>query len=713
MIKILKKYIFKIIMVVVLLLVQAYCDLALPDYTSKIINVGIQQKGVSTDVLDLVSDETYENINALLNNEASNWYEKVDKTDENIKKYSYLNDGDVYQLKENVSDENKNKIIDKTVIYSFLINNDVIKNMGIEINPTTIEYYTKSDTNNFDEYLGSFNELDSSLKSQYSVNFITSEYEKIGIDLNELQMNYLFKNGTIMVILSLFTMVVLILTIYLSGKIAAMFAYDLREEVVRKVMSFSKREFNEFETSSLITRSTNDITQIQNLFTMILRMVLYAPIIGIGALVKIINIDMVWILAVAVGAIILLMILLLIFVLPKFRIVQTLIDKLNLKVRETLNGLPVIRAFANEDIEIKKFDETNTDLKKLNLFTQRLMALMSPIMSLIMNGTIILIYFVGVKHIDAGVMQVGTLTALISYTMQVIMSFLMLSMLSIMAPRAIISINRIREVLNKENSIKETTNPVKINESHIGEIEFKNVSFKYPDGDEYVLEDINFKVDKGSTLAIIGSTGSGKSTIVKLIDRFFDATNGEILIGGENIKNLSFDDLRREIGLIPQKGLLFNGTVDFNLKLGNDSLSEEEAINALKISAAYDFVMENPEKLNYMISQGGTNVSGGQRQRLCIARAIAKNPNIYVFDDSFSALDYKTDSLVRKNLNEYCHDATKIIVAQRVATVMNADQILVLDNGKVVGLGTHAELYKKCKVYKEIALSQLSEEELV
>ena len=399
------------------------------------------------------------------------------------------------------------------------------------------------------------------------------------------------------------------------------------------------------------------------------------------------------------------------FALPKFKIVQKLIDRLNLIVRETLNGLPVIRAFAREKEEINKFDKANTDLKKLNLFTQRLMSLMSPLMMLIMNGTIILIYFVGAKHIDAGTMQVGTLTALISYTMQVIMSFLMLSMSSIMAPRALISVNRIKEVLNKENSIKETKN-LPFDNDKIGELEFKNVSFKYPDGDEYVLENLNFKVPKGSTLAIIGSTGSGKSTIVKLTDRFFDVTEGSILVNGVDVKDLSFETLRHEIGMVPQKGMLFSGTIESNLKFGNDSLSKEEMEKSLKVACAYDFVMEKSEGLQYPINQGGTNVSGGQRQRLCIARAVAMNPDIYVFDDSFSALDYKTDASVRKNLNKYCESATKIIVAQRVATVMNADQILVLDEGKVAGLGTHEYLYKNCKVYKEIALSQLSEEEL-
>ena len=708
---ILKKYTGKIILVVLLLLVQAYCDLALPDYTSKIINVGIQQKGISSEVADVLTDKTFDNLSAL-DNKLKGYYEKVDKTDKNIKKYPYLKDGDVYKLIDSVSEDGKSEIVDATVIYSFLISNEQIKKSGIDINPTTIEYYTKSDTLNIKEYLDKFKDIDDSMKKQYSINFISSEYKSLGIDLENLQMKYLFKTGTMMVLLSLFIMVVIILTTYLSGKIAAMFAFDLREKVVRKIMSFSKSEFNEFETSSLITRSTNDITQIQNMFTMVLRMVLYAPIIGIGALTKIISINMVWILGISIGAICLLMIILMLFGLPKFKIIQSLIDKLNLIVRETLNGLPVIRAFANEKKEIDKFDKANTDLKKVNLFTQRLMSLMSPLMMLIMNGTIILIYFVGAKHIDTGTMQVGTLTALISYTMQVIMSFLMLSMLSIMAPRAIISINRIKEVLNKENSIEESKNPFKLDSNRNGELEFKNVSFKYPDGDEYVLEDVNFKINKGETLAIIGSTGSGKSTIVKLIDRFFDVTSGEILLNGTNIKDLSFEDLRSEIGLVPQKGILFSGTVESNLKFGNDALTEEKMINALKVSEAYEFVMNKEEKLLYPINQGGTNVSGGQRQRLCIARAVAMNPNIYVFDDSFSALDYKTDSKVRKNLNENCKNSTKVIVAQRVATVMNADKILVLDEGKVVGLGTHKELYKNCKVYKEIALSQLSEEEL-
>ena len=708
---ILKKYIGKIILVVLLLLVQAYCDLALPDYTSKIINVGIQQKGISSEVADVLTDKTFDNLSAL-NNKLKGYYEKVDKTDKNIKKYPYLKDGAVYKLIDSVSEDGKSEIVDATVIYSFLISNEQIKNSGIDINPTTIEYYTKSDTLNIKEYLDKFKNIDDSMKKQYSINFISSEYKSLGIDLENLQMKYLFKTGTMMVLLSLFIMVVIILTTYLSGKIAAMFAFDLREKVVRKIMSFSKSEFNEFETSSLITRSTNDITQIQNMLTMVLRMVLYAPIIGIGALTKIISINMVWILGISIGAICLLMIILMLFVLPKFKVIQSLIDNLNLIVRETLNVLPVIRAFANEKKEIDKFDKANIDLKKVNLFTQRLMSLMSPLMMLIMNGTIILIYFVGAKHIDTGAMQVGTLTALISYTMQVIMSFLMLSMLSIMAPRAIISINRIKEVLNKENSIEESKTPVKLDSRRNGELEFKNVSFKYPDGDEYVLEDVNFKINKGETLAIIGSTGSGKSTIVKLIDRFFDVTSGEILLNGINIKDLSFEDLRSEIGLVPQKGMLFSGTVESNLKFGNDALTEEDMINALKVSEAYEFVMNKEEKLLYPINQGGTNVSGGQRQRLCIARAVAMNPNIYVFDDSFSALDYKTDSKVRKNLNANCKNSTKVIIAQRVATVMNADKILVLDEGKVVGLGTHKELYKNCKVYKEIALSQLSEEEL-
>ena len=515
-----------------------------------------------------------------------------------------------------------------------------------------------------------------------------------------------------MIALAFLIMAIIILSTYLSGRIASMFSRDLRSKIVSKVMSYSNSEFNQFSTSSLITRSTNDVQQIQMLFTMLLRIVLYAPIIGIGALVKVAGIDMVWVIGIAVGAIMILVLILLLVAMPKFRMVQKLIDKINLVVREVLNGLPVIRAFANEEYEIDRFDKSNRDLMKVNLFTQRTMALMSPVMMFIMNGICVLIYWVGADAIDIGTMQVGTLTALITYTMQIIMAFLMLSMISIMAPRAMVSINRVSDVLTKDSSILEIDNPIDINPKKRGEVEFRNVSFQYPDGDELVLENISFKVKPGTTTAIIGSTGSGKSTIVNLIPRFFDVTEGEILVDGVNIKNMHLKELRDIIGVVPQKGLLFSGTIESNIKFADKEISDEQMKKAARVACADTFIAEKEDGYASEISQGGTNVSGGQRQRLAIARAVAKDPEIYIFDDSFSALDYKTDSMVRKNLAKECSKATKIIVAQRVSTVMNADQIIVLDEGKVVGIGTHKNLYKKCKIYKEIALSQLKEEEL-
>jgi len=516
-----------------------------------------------------------------------------------------------------------------------------------------------------------------------------------------------------MLLFSLFIMVVIIVTTYLSGKVAAGFAYDLRNVVVDKVMGFSQGEYNSFSTASLITRCTNDIQQVQVFLTILLRMVLYAPIVGIGAVSKIFGMPLAWIIAIAIGAIIILIMVLLLLVLPKFNKIQKLIDKVNSVIREQLNGLLVIRAFSNEEYEKKKFDETNTDLTKINLFTQKLMALMSPVMNLVMNGTIVLIFWFGATNVDKGTMQVGDLTAFISYTFQIIFAFLMFSMISIMAPRAMISIRRIKEVLNTDISIEDPSEPKEFEKGKKGCIEFKKVSFRYPDGEDLALEDISFEVNKGETFAIIGSTGSGKSSIINLIPRFFDVTSGEVIVNGVNVKELKLKDLRDSVGVVPQKGLLFSGTIASNIKFSNDFLSDKDMKLAAKVACADEFIDEKPEKYDAPISQGGTNVSGGQKQRLAIARAVAKKPDIYIFDDSFSALDYKTDSQVRKNLNEYCKDATKLIVAQRVATVMNADKIMVIDNGKVVGIGTHKELYKNCKIYKEIALSQLKEDELV
>ena len=715
----LKKYIFGICCVVVLIILQANCDLALPEYTSNIINVGIQQQGVENAIPKVIRKNSLESISVIAKDKTIiDNYELIEKgNEEYIDEYPILKNTSVYILKEDNKDklnELEEKIIIPEMFYYAISTSKEIKDMGVTITSNTLPYLLFGEgTNPLKEMYKSFNEMDSELANQYAINFVKDEYKTVGYDLEELQMNYLFKTGTKMILFAFLIMGIIIVSTYLSGRIASSFAYDLREKVVKKIISYSNSEFNEFSTASLITRTTNDISQVQMIFTMCMRILLFAPIIGIGAMFKVAGIDMTWVIGCAIGAILVLIITLMIFALPKFKIIQKLIDRINLVVRETLNGLPVIRAFANEKFEKNKFDKANTDLMKVNLFTQRLMAIMSPLMTIIMNGTIVLIYWIGAERVDLGTLQVGDLTALITYTMHIIMSFLMISMLSIMLPRAIIAINRIKEVLNKKSSIEEIENPIKLDKAKTGLVEFNNVSFKYPDGDEMIIEDLSFTCKPGTTTAIIGSTGSGKSTVVNLIPRFFDVTKGEVKVSGVNVKDASLEELRSVIGVVPQKGLLFSGTIESNIKFSDQSMSDEQMIKAAEIACAAEFINKKDERYLSPISQGGTNVSGGQRQRLSIARAVAKNPDIYIFDDSFSALDYKTDSNVRKNLNEYCGNATKIIIAQRVATIMNADQIIVLEQGKVVGIGTHKELYQNCKIYKDIALSQLKEEELV
>ena len=715
----LKKYIFGICCVVVLIILQANCDLALPEYTSNIINVGIQQQGVENAIPKVIRKNSLESISVIAKDKTIiDNYELIEKgNEEYIDEYPILKNTSVYILKED-NEEKLNELEEKIIIpemfYYAISTSKEIKDMGVTITSNTLPYLLFGEgTNPLKEMYKSFNEMDSELANQYAINFVKDEYKTVGYDLEELQMNYLFKTGTKMILFAFLIMGIIIVSTYLSGRIASSFAYDLREKVVKKIISYSNSEFNEFSTASLITRTTNDISQVQMIFTMCMRILLFAPIIGIGAMFKVAGIDMTWVIGCAIGAILVLIITLMIFALPKFKIIQKLIDRINLVVRETLNGLPVIRAFANEKFEKNKFDKANTDLMKVNLFTQRLMAIMSPLMTIIMNGTIVLIYWIGAERVDLGTLQVGDLTALITYTMHIIMSFLMISMLSIMSPRAIIAINRLKEVLNKKSSIEEIENPINLDNDKTGLVEFNNVSFKYPDGDEMIVEDLSFTCEPGTTTAIIGSTGSGKSTVVNLIPRFFDVTKGEVKVSGVNVKDASLEELRSVIGVVPQKGLLFSGTIESNIKFSDQSMSDEQMIKAAEIACAAEFINKKDERYLSPISQGGTNVSGEQRQRLSIARAVAKNPDIYIFDDSFSALDYKTDSNVRKNLNEYCGNATKIIIAQRVATIMNADQIIVLEQGKVVGIGTHKELYQNCKIYKDIALSQLKEEELV
>ena len=507
-------------------------------------------------------------------------------------------------------------------------------------------------------------------------------------------------------------MALTIASVFLSSRVAAFFSRDLRSKVVNKVMTYSNTEFESFSTASLITRSTNDIQQIQMLIVMLLRIVFFAPIMGIGALAKVSGNDMSWIIALAVVTIIGFVIVLFGLAMPKFNKVQKLIDKVNLVSREILSGIPVIRAFGTEKHEEKRFDNANKDLTKVNLFVNRVMTIMMPSMMFIMNGVSVLIVWIGASKIDAGTIQVGTLIAFITYTMQIIMSFLMISMVSIMVPRAFVSLKRIGEVLDKDTSIKQIDKPQKFNDELKGVVEFKDVYFRYPDAEEDVLQNISFKANPGTTTAFIGSTGSGKSTLINLIPRFFDVTGGKILIDGVDIRNANIEKLRSKIGYVPQKGTLFSGTIESNIAFGLDKMDKEKITKAAKISQSLEFIENKKDEFKSEISQGGTNVSGGQRQRLAIARAIAIDPEIYIFDDSFSALDYKTDAKLRKELAKTTKNATIFIVAQRISTVMQADQIIVLDKGHVVGIGTHKELLKSCDVYQEIAYSQLSKEEL-
>lgn len=725
-------FIIPIILVIGLLVIQALCDLELPDYTSKIINNGIQQNGIDTTVPKVLSVDLFEAISKISNEDMAILasYDLIVRDnlsnkdyDKFTKEYPLLEKENIYVLKdlnETEIEELEKRITKPMIIASmFKSNNEAItKNLNIPLkeNETLLDWLMALDTTTFNEVIDSVNKsfenLDESMLTGYGTMSVKNIYNDIGIDMEKYQMTYILNKGIIMLSIAGIGLIVAIILGYLINKLAARISYILRNKAVTKIMSFSIAEFKEFGASSLITRSTNDIEQIRNFFVMLLRIVIFAPIMGIGAFMKVIDNPLNWLIAVALIAIIVLMSLLFALAMPKFKSMQKLIDKMNLVSREIITGMPVIRTFGTEKYEEERFDKANVKLTKTNLFVNRLMNIMMPSMMLVMNIISILIVWFGAKQIDFGTLQVGTLLAFITYTMQIIMSFLMISMVSVMLPRAMVSLKRVKEVLNKETSIKELEEPLSFKKDEQGTVEFKNVSFKYPDADEAMLKNISFKAKPGTTTAFIGSTGSGKSTLVNLIPRFFDVTEGEIIIDGINIKDASIKDLRNRIGFVPQKGVLFSGTIASNIKLGNDDLSESEMKECAKISEAYEFIDKKDNKFASDISQGGANVSGGQKQRLSIARAIAKNPEIYIFDDSFSALDFKTDAALRKNLKKYAKSATILIVAQRISTIMNADNIIVLNEGEIVGSGTHKELLKNCEIYKEIALSQLREEEL-
>lgn len=697
MLKYMKKSTGWILLIIVLLFVQAYSDLALPGYTSQIVDTGIQQKGIPDAVPERIRETTLEQLSVLMDPDAA---EKMKDA------YESAADG-VCQLKK--INKEKREALNDSMGTAMMISM-VLTSKGMDPAQIPAEQIQEmlAQTESQKE------QLSESMVTQMAVSFVQQEYEAIGEDLDQIQMDYLIRSGAQMLALALISMLAAVLVTFMASRVAALLGHDLRNMVYRKVISFSSAEMNHFSTASLITRSTNDVQQVQMLMTMVFRIVLYAPILGIGGIMRVLQTEsgMTWILGVAVGALAVLILVLLLVAMPRFKKLQTLIDRLNLITREILTGLSVIRAFSAEKHEEERFEDANRRLMKTNLFVNRCMTFMMPVMMLIMNGISVLIVYAGAHQIDEGVLQVGDMMAFIQYTMQIIMAFLMISMLSVMLPRASVSANRISEVLSTEVTVREPSHPLKPETGRTGEVEFSHVSFAYPGAEEEVLHDISFTAAKGETVAFIGSTGSGKSTLVNLIPRFFDVTQGEILVDGVDIREMDLKDLRNRIGYVPQKGVLFSGTIESNLRFGAADAAEEELDRAADIAQASEFISAKEEGMHAPIAQGGTNVSGGQKQRLSIARAVAKKPEIYIFDDSFSALDYRTDAALRQALKRETSEATTLIVAQRISTILHADRIMVLDNGTIAGFGTHRELLENCEVYRQIAKSQLSEEEL-
>ena len=746
------------IAIVLILVVQAYCDLSLPAYTSDIVNVGIQQGGIEDDVPRQIATEEMEKLLLF-----------VSEDDQQTVMDAYTEDNtsykkEAYVLKDSVAEEentmeNLKDILQIPMMMTSGIESgsDTTKQMEDKLKEQMSQGMAQSmpqgadrtipegmpqgesqaesqavsldDMSMFDllkmlpaeqrttmveKIEEQMSEMPDTILDQASVSFCRSAYKDLGMDMDQTQIHYLLKTGGQMAALALLGMVASIMVAFLASRVGASAGRDLRSGVFHKVVGFSNNEFNHFSTASLITRSTNDIQQIQMLIVMLLRMVLYAPILAIGGVLQVMktNVSMSWIIGLAVIIIAFVVLLLFLVVMPKFKVLQNLVDKLNLVTREILTGLPVIRAFSTEKHEEERFDDANRTLTKTNLFVNRAMTFMMPVMMLVMNGVSVLIVWTGAHGISDGQMQVGDMMAFIQYTMQIIMGFLMLCMISIMLPRAAVAADRVEEVLKSETMIHDPKQEKHFPEDGKGVLTFDHVSFRYPGADEDVLEDITFTAKPGETTAIIGSTGSGKSTLVNLIPRFYDVTSGDITLDGVDIREVKQHELREKLGYVPQKGVLFSGDIASNIMFGNSHGSDDEMIEAAEIAQATEFIDTKPEKYKSPISQGGSNVSGGQKQRLSIARAIAKHPQVFIFDDSFSALDYKTDVTLRRALAEKTSGSTVLIVAQRISTILHAEQIIVLDEGKVAGKGTHAELLKNCPVYREIAESQLSRKEL-
>lgn len=715
-IKNLKPYWKSVLIIVLLLIVQAYCDLALPDYTSKLIDTGIQNYGIEHCSPLQIPEKAYTVIKGFMDeDDAAVWEKYYEQSDDGI--YYMTDDG-----KDHI-DEIDQACMEPMMMYYYpytMVDSDEdnqLKQMlaasGMTLDELPPEMWSQMGTQMKQMIDSMRDSMGDDMMMSSAITCTRTCYDSMDYNYKDIQMSYLKRVGVEMILMTLLMVVSAILTGLAAARVAAGVGCDLRESIFKRVISFSDAEINRFSTASLITRSTNDVQQIQMVTVMLLRMVLYAPVLAVGGIIKVVEsgASMGWVIVVAVAGILVVLGVLMAIALPKFKIMQDLVDRVNLVSREILTGIPVIRAFGREKFEEERFDKANKDLTKTSLFVNRVMTFMMPVLMFIMYAVTILIEWVAAHRIDSGELQVGSMTAFITYTMMIIMSFLMIGMLSVMLPRAGVAADRIKEVIDTESTICDKPDCKKL-EAVKGVVRYEHVSFAYPGADEDVLTDLDFEARPGETTAIIGSTGCGKSSLVQLMPRFYDVTGGKITIDGTDIRDVSIESLRENIGYVPQKGVLFSGTIASNIRFGAEDASDEQMKKAAAIAQATDFIEEKDKQYDSSISQGGTNVSGGQKQRLAIARAVARNAKIYIFDDSFSALDFKTDVAVRKALREDMTDSTVFIVAQRVSTILHADQILVLDEGKIVGKGTHKELMKNCPVYEQIARSQLSEKEI-
>lgn len=746
-----KPFLMSILIIVALLFGQAMCELAMPDYMSDIVNIGINAGGIEDGVPEAIRESEYQKLKVFMEEKEQKLFEKhytlmtpASAKQEAKDDYPALKKENVYLL-QNIDADTRTAIkhalsgsetivmgieqaVDKIKDKDAMDSKEVSKEqkemmemiqklpkgvdvfMAMQMMPHEKLQEMKKDMNKVMKAMGE------STADTANAQYVRNEYKAMGMDVDAIQYQYLFVKGGLMLFVALGSAVAAVAVGFLAARVAAGFSRDLRKDVFHKVEHFSSAEFNKFSTNTLITRTTNDIQQIQMVLVMILRIVIYAPIIGIGAIIKVIqsNANMTWIIALVIVVILSIMMVAFTTVMPKFKILQKLMDGLNSVVREMLDGMPVIRAFNNQKKEEEKFEEANSKIMKTNMFTARAMSTLMPLIMLVMNSATILIVWVGGHQIDSGSLQVGDMMAFMQYSMQIIMAFMMITMISIMIPRASVAAGRVSEILHTKPSIEDPQAPKHLADDQRGRIEFRNVSFRYPGAEEDVLKNITFTAEPGQTTAFIGSTGSGKSTIINLVPRFYDVTQGAIYVDGVNVKDVTQHELRDHIGYVPQKGTLFTGTIESNLRYAKEDATEEELAKAAEIAQALEFIEEKPERYETAITQGGTNVSGGQRQRLSIARALVKKPEIYIFDDTFSALDFKTDAKLRKALNILCQEtkSTVLLVAQRISSIMHAERIVVLDKGEVVGIGNHEELMKSCEVYQEIAYSQLSKEEL-